>query len=260
MSMNIVLFATRHVGYEVVRFFSETKEPLACLVLDINDSSGFNSRIVQASSVEPDKIFYSHTLYEEKTLTTFRAMNLDLIILAWWPYIVKESLIELPRLGCLNFHPSYLPYNRGKHYNFWTIVEESPFGVTLHFVDKNIDTGDIAYQSVIEKSWEDTGETLYYKAQKEIVQLFIEKFPEIKRGQIPRHPQDLSQGSFHKGNELEAASQIYLESSYKARDLLNLIRARTFKPHPGAWFVEDGIKYEVRIEVTKIDSADEEQL
>lgn len=86
------------------------------------------------------------------------------MILAWWSYVLKENLIRIPRIGCLNFYPSFLPYNRGKHYNFWTIVEGNPFGVSQHSVDQGIDTGDIAYQSRIAKTWEDTGEALYHKA------------------------------------------------------------------------------------------------
>ena len=134
----------------------------------------------------------------------------------------KKKLDKNPRLGCLNFHPSYLPYNRGKHYNFWSLVEDTTFGVTLHFLDEGVDTGDIAFQSIIDKSWEDTGETLYNKAQQEIVRLFKTKFPEIKNGSIPRQPQEMSKGSFHRSEELDFASRIDLDRSYKARELLNL--------------------------------------
>ncbi len=253
--MNIALFAADTVGNAVAEFFGENQEPLACLVLDSRDGKRINSEIITHSGItDPRKIFYSDLLYEEQTITALKSMGLDLILLAWWPYIIRKSLIQIPRMGCLNFHPSYLPYNRGKHYNFWTIVEDVPFGVTLHWVNEGIDSGDIAFQSVIEKSWEDTGETLYHKAQKEIVRLFKEKFFEIKRGNIPRIPQNLSNGSFHKSDELEKASRIELDKSYKARDLLNILRARTFRPHPGAWFIDDGIKYEVRVEITKVNN------
>ena len=250
--MNIALFAVRVVGHEVAKFFGENKEPLACLVLDSKDASGLNSQIMIDSGVRPDRIFYSDSISSEKTLALFQEMKLDLILLAWWPYILKENLIKIPRMGCLNFHPSYLPHNRGKHYNFWSLVEGGPFGVTIHFIDKGIDSGDIAFQSVIEKSWEDTGETLYDKAQRELVRLFKEKFPQIKSGKIPRKPRDLNSGSFHRSEELDAASRIDLDKNYSARELLNLLRARTFPPYPGAWFIDQGKKYEVRIEIKKV--------
>ena len=174
--MNIALLAARNVGHEIARFFGENKEPLACLVLDAKDTSGLNSEIIECSGVAKTNVLYSDTIHEERTLAAFRTMSLDLIILAWWPYLIKETLLEIPRIGCLNFHPSFLPYNRGKHFNFWAIVEDAPFGVTIHFADKGIDSGDIVFQSAIEKTWEDTAETLYHKAQCEIVRLFKENF------------------------------------------------------------------------------------
>jgi methionyl-tRNA formyltransferase len=185
-------------------------------------------------------------------MKALRNLNLDLIILAWWPYIIKNELIGLPRIGCLNFHPSYLPFNRGKHYNFWSIVEEVPFGVTIHWVTEDIDAGDIAFQKAINTSWEDTGETLYHAAQREIIRLFKINFPTIKQGRIPRIPQNLDQGSFHFAHEIEKASTINLEQKYKARQLLNLVRARTFPPYPGARFTDDARTYEIRIQITEV--------
>jgi methionyl-tRNA formyltransferase len=249
--MNIGLFAACSVGHEVAQFFGENREPLACLVLDANDTGGLNAQIIEVSRCARNRVYLSDALYTEQTMAALREMKLDLIILAWWPHILKESLLKIPRIGCLNFHPSYLPYNRGKHYNFWAIIEDVPFGVTIHWVDEGIDSGDIAFQSAIEKSWEDTGETLFYKAQHEIIRLFKEKFPEIKLGHTPKIPQNLSKGSVHNAAEIDEASKIDLHKSYKARDLLNILRARTFPPHPGAWFIDNGIKYEVRVEIIR---------
>ena len=250
--MNIALFAADIVGHEVAKFFGENNEPLTCLILDSKDKKGLNAQILADSGIkEHNRVFYSGSLYKEETLNILKQMKLDLGILAWWPYIIKENLIKIPQIGFLNFHPSYLPYNRGKDPNFWSIVEDVPFGVSLHFVDTGIDSGDIAFQSVIEKSWEDTGKTLYEKSLKEIIKLFKDNFRQIKSGKIPRKPQDFSRGSFHRRSELDSASMIDLDKSYRARDLLNIIRARTFYPHPAAWFVDNGEKYEVRIEIKR---------
>ena len=71
----------------------------------------------------------------------------------------------------------------------------------------------------------------------------------IKNGDIPKIDQDLSKGNLHYSYEIDSASKIDLNKFYKARDLLNLIRARTFTPYPGAWFVENEKKYEIRINI-----------
>jgi len=252
--MKIGLFAANVVGSKIAKFLGDQSEAPACLVLDSNDPAGLNPGIIAGSGVtDSSLIFESNSLGSDQTRARLRALDLDLIVLAWWPYILKPELIGIPRLGCLNFHPSFLPYNRGKHYNFWAIVEGAPFGVTIHWVDVAVDCGDIAFQSRIDTSWEDTGATLYYKAQEEIVRLFKEKFSEIKAGRIPRIPQDLGRGSVHFARELDQVSRIELDRNYTARELLNLLRARTFPPHPAAWFVDDGKRYEVRIEIKGVD-------
>jgi methionyl-tRNA formyltransferase len=249
--MEIALFAAHNVGKEIAEIFARFNDVPAFLVLDSLDKEGVNSNIIRTSGVLSERIFYSESLDKECTLSRLRAVGCDLAILAWWPYILKRKIIEIPRMGILNTHPSLLPYNPGKHYNFWTIVEDTPFGVTLHWVDEDVDAGDIAFQERIEKTWEDTGETLYYKAQKEIVKLFQRKYVEIRRGNIPRIRQQHEQGIFHRSEEIDNASRIEIDNNYKARDLLNILRARTFPPHPGAWFVENGERYEIRIKVTK---------
>ncbi len=251
--MNIALFAADTVGCEVAKIFAENSESLACLILDSKDGKGLNAEIIAVSGIKDSKrIIYSQKLSQQDAIDKLRRLELDLAILAWWPYIIKESLINIPKIGCLNFHPSYLPYNRGKDPNFWAIVENAPFGVSIHFVETGIDSGDIAFQSYIETSWEDSGKTLYEKATREIVKLFKNNFSRIKSGDIPRKPQDLSQGSFHKRKELDSASKLDLDEIYKGRDLLNILRARTFQPYPAAWFVDKGEKYEVQVSITKV--------
>jgi methionyl-tRNA formyltransferase len=251
--MNIALFAADTVGYEVAKIFAEENESLTCLILDSKDRKGLNAEIIAVSGIKDSKrIIYSQKLYQHNILYKLRKLKLDLSILAWWPYIMKERLINIPKKGCLNFHPSYLPHNRGKDPNFWAIIENVPFGVSIHFVDAEIDSGDIAFQSYIETSWEDSGKTLYEKATREIIKLFKNNFSRIKSGDIPRKPQELKQGSFHKRKELESASKLDLNEIYTGRDLLNILRARTFQPYPAAWFVDKGKKYEVRLQIKKV--------
>jgi len=252
-SMNLALLGSGPVGLEIARFLHESNEPLACLIIDAKGDDKLNREIIQSAGTPPNRVYQSDTLYTSECLTELRGLSIDLFLLSWWPYILKRELITIPKVGCLNFHPSFLPYNRGKNYNFWTIVEDTPFGVTLHFVDEGVDSGDIAFQSRIQKSWEDTGETLYQRAQREIVKLFKESYPAIKAGNIPRLPQDLNKGSFHRSSELDAASRIDLDKLYSARELLNLVRARTFSPHPGVWFTDGNDKYEVRVKITRVD-------
>lgn len=176
--------------------------------------------------------------------------ELDVIILAWWPYLLKGAILDAAPV-ILNTHPSLLPYCRGKDPNFWAIVDGAPYGVTLHHVNAAIDAGDIAFQKEIPVSWSDTGQTLYERALTAMVDLFDEALPTIVHGTIPRVPQR-DVGSLHYRSQLEPASVIDLDAPTTARQLLNRLRARTFPPHPGCRFADTDGNYEVRVTIERI--------
>ncbi|MEQ8639557.1 MAG: formyltransferase family protein [Alphaproteobacteria bacterium] len=178
----------------------------------------------------------------------------DVLLLAWWPDILRRPWLAVPARAVINFHPSLLPWCRGKNYNFWALVEQAPFGVTLHLVDDSVDGGAVLFQQPLATDWSDTGATLYHRAQTAMVELFKTAYPRIRRGDWRPVPQSPSDGSFHRAAELDAASTIDLDRSYRARDLLNLLRARTFAPHPACRFTDGGRTWEARIHITPVDS------
>ena len=247
----IIVFANGYVGENVIRFvLKEYPEDLFHTVLIDENYSIYNTIIEKG--VGEDCITWAKDVYSESFLKLFEENVITYGILAWWPRIIKEPLLSKPESGFINFHPSYLPYNRGKDPNFWSIVEETPFGVSLQLIDETIDGGDIILQEKIEKSWTDTGESIYKKSLNEIITLFKDNYYKIRRGQVKRKKQNPDEETFHYRKELNPASQIFLENKYKARDLLNLLRARTFPPHPACYFFDDGNKYEVRIDIQEI--------
>ncbi|MEO8087102.1 MAG: formyltransferase family protein [Bacteroidota bacterium] len=246
----IAIFADNTVGEQAIRFLLEKyKTDVRFIVLA--DAISHVKEIAIQNGFNPVDIFTNAALASEVVQTQFRSEKISHIILAWWPFIIKEPWLSIPSAGIINFHPSLLPYNRGKNYNFWTLVEDTPFGVSLHFIDESIDGGDIIAQRSISKTWEDSGETLYNRAQSAMVELFIESYPKIRTGDYVRIKQDLSKGSFRYAKDMESAARIDLEKNYKAKDLLNLLRAKTFPPHPAAWFEEDGERFEATIKIIK---------
>lgn len=178
-------------------------------------------------------------------------MDIDIGLLAWWPHLVSNQLLERARRGFVNTHPSLLPFNRGKHYNFWAIVEEVPFGVSLHSVTPGVDDGPIIAQTPIAYDWVDTGGTLYEKAQKEMINLVQETWPKLRIGQVSSVKQNLEAGSFHFASELEGASALDLDNTMKVRTLLNLLRARSFPGYPACSFQEGNQEYEIRVQITR---------
>ncbi len=85
------------------------------------------------------------TVYE-----TLAAYEPDILCVACFSQRIPRSILDLPRLGCLNVHPSLLPAHRGPVPLFWTFRNgEATTGVTIHYLAETMDTGDILAQQTI---------------------------------------------------------------------------------------------------------------
>ena len=84
-----------------------------------------------------------------------------------------------------------------------------------------------------------------------MLDLFQESYAKILNGDYIRSKQDKNAGSFHYEKELDEASILELDKTVKTEDILNLLRARTFAGKPSCFFIENDIKYEVRISIKR---------
>jgi len=73
----------------------------------------------------------------------------DLIVSFGFRKIISENFIKKLKKPIYNIHLSYLPFNRGAHPNFWSFVENTPSGISIHIIDKGIDTGNIILRKKI---------------------------------------------------------------------------------------------------------------
>ena len=91
--------------------------------------------------------FAVRQLASPETVTALAALRPDVICVSCFPHRLPPAILTLPRLGCLNLHPSLLPRFRGSEPLFWTLrAGERQTGVTIHFMDEQFDTGDVALQ------------------------------------------------------------------------------------------------------------------
>lgn len=121
----------------------------------------------------------------------------SLVISYNYIHIVPENVITFMKGNIINLHISYLPWNRGKYPNLWSFLEDTPKGVTIHRMEKGLDTGAILYQK--EMFFDESKETLassHRKLNEEIVKLFKEHWTEIREGTYPIIPQQ-GKGSYH---------------------------------------------------------------
>jgi methionyl-tRNA formyltransferase len=122
--------------------------------------------------------------------------GVNFILSYGYRYILSEEVLRAFPGHVVNMHISYLPWNRGKDPNLWSFLEDTPKGVTIHFIDPGIDTGDILAQEQVEFYPNDTLRTTYARLSERIEALFMRIWPDVKAGRQPSIYQP-SGGSFH---------------------------------------------------------------
>jgi|SRR3989344_2068112 len=243
--LSIILMANDKVGLAIAKYLSDQKENISALVLHSKNTAKLSKEIRRCTQTK--EIIYSDQLNDVRIIKRIKNLNPDLLITAWFGYILKKELIDIFPFGCINLHNSYLPFNRGKHPHVWAIYEGTPYGVSIHYIDEHIDSGDIIAQKTITVYPTDTAGTLYEKSIKEIVKLFRSVWPKLKQGKIKPKPQDINLATHHYAKNVELLDFIDLNKKYSARKLIDQIRSRSFSDRTYAYFLHNGKKIFVKI-------------
>jgi methionyl-tRNA formyltransferase len=86
---------------------------------------------------------------DEDTQNLLKELSLDFIVLGD-TRIIRPNILSIPRLGIINVHPGYLPDVRGNNPYIWALYHDLPQGCSVHFIDKDIDTGPLILREKIE--------------------------------------------------------------------------------------------------------------
>ncbi|MEY8444806.1 phosphoribosylglycinamide formyltransferase [Enterococcus ratti] len=122
------------------------------------------------------KEFPSKKKYEEKILEILMDKEIDLVVLAGYMRIVGATLLEAYESKIINIHPSLLPAFPGLHgIRDAFKAQVTKTGITIHYIDKGVDTGPIVYQEKITLSKEETLESLEAK----IHQIEHQSYPKV---------------------------------------------------------------------------------
>lgn len=121
-----------------------------------------------------------------------------------YKYIIPKSIIDKMPGRIINIHTSYLPYNRGAYPNFFSWLHDTPKGVTIHYIDEGIDTGDIIVQRLAYFNTDDlTLKTTYDFLIDKAVRLFKEYWRFIKKNKTYRIPQNPSLATYHTKKDFD---------------------------------------------------------
>lgn len=219
--VDIVVLGVNDVGKRVLEWLRERDDATVCAVLSGNDDID--------------------VVHDEKP---------DLLLSAGFRHIVPEDVLSVPSRGAVNLHKSYLPYNRGANPNVWTIVDDTPAGVSIHYMTSDIDAGPIIDRREVSRYPDDNARDLYERLERAQFDQFVDVWPEIRDGDADTLNPDIDSGTYHRKREFVDLWELDRSEETTVGNLLDRLRALTFPPHKNAYFEREGEKYYVEIEIT----------
>lgn len=184
------------------------------------------------------EVFQPTKIREEYERIT--SLNADLIITCAYGQIIPEEILNSPRLGCINVHASLLPRLRGGAPIHHAIIDgEEKTGITIMYMDKKMDTGDII--STVEYKIKDTDNvgTLHDELSKLGSELLLQTLPSIVDGTNNRTPQNHDEATYAWNIKRE---EEHLTFNRPSKEILNQIRGLNPWPTANAIILDQEVK------------------
>ena len=146
----------------------------------------------------------------------------DLAVSYTYRYFITEDIMKALHGNIVNLHNSYLPWNRGADPNLWSIIDRTPRGVSLHYVNAGLDKGDIIAQKLVCDTDEETLESSYLNLHRAALELFQEALGVYPYWQDMRK-KVLGKGSYHSlkdGEQMKSVIDSYAMSIKEFRGRL----------------------------------------
>ncbi len=161
-----------------------------------------------------------------------KSFDADICMMAYVLLFVPQPVLDAPRLGSFQYHPSVLPMHRGPSSINWPIAMGSDkTGLTIFWPDEGLDEGPVLMQKHCDIGPDETLGDVYFKKLFPMgVDAMIESLALVKKGEAPRIEQDLSAGSYESWFGKKEAK---IDWSKPNSEIFNIIRAAN--PQPGAW-------------------------
>ena len=234
--MRIAIAGSGRLGLSLMAPLLESSHEIVALVQNGRLARGLGRRLRTASSIvfAPNSsvigLAVRHRIpvlwidrMSEKELMPLRALGPDVLLVGGFGIILKEPILGLPRIGCVNAHSSLLPKHRGPNpFAAVILAGEQESGVTFHVMDAGIDTGDILEQFPYPLEADDTALTAHDKACDVAAERVVSVMDRIEREGLRGAPQDPALASYD-GKLEDRAAQI--DWAKPAREIERMARA-----------------------------------
>ena len=232
--MKAIVFAFHDIGCIGIRELLACGFEIQAVFTHVNDPQEniFFESVAQLCADEDIPVYAPDDVNHPIWIDRIRNHDPDFIFSFYYRHLLKQTLLDIPRLGAYNLHGSLLPRYRGRSPLNWVLVHgETETGVTLHRMISQCDAGPIVSQMGVQISDVDTAPSLHRKVCDAAKRLLAEQLPHMMRGNISLTPQDEEHASYF-GRRVPADGEINWHQS--ANVIHNLVRAVTW-PYPGAF-------------------------
>ena len=235
--MRIVFIGTGEIGVPTLRALLRAPEHELVGVVTQPDKPAGRAQHIQTPPIKAElastalPILQPARLRDDETVPQIRAHAPDVIVVMAYGQILPRSVLEIPRLACLNLHASLLPQYRGAAPIQAVIAAgDAETGITVIYMDEGLDTGDILLQTKLAISPNETGGSLHDRLAQLAPETLLRALAQLATGQAPRQPQDSARAT-HAPKLTRADGEI--DWSEPAEVIERKIRA--FDPWPGAF-------------------------
>jgi methionyl-tRNA formyltransferase len=229
--MRIALMGQAAFGEKTLQTLLDRGEEVVCVFVPLEDPGRGDDPLKGLAQWRNIPVFEAPNLKDPRLAAYYGRLAPDLGVMAFVTDIIPQGLLDLPRLGSIQYHPSLLPRHRGGSAINWAVIGgEAGTGLTIFWPDGGIDTGPILLQKAVEISPEDTTGSLYFNKLFPLgVEALMEAVDMVREGTAPRIIQDESMATYEGLCREEDAVISWGEP---AAVVYNLIRGTN--PQPGA--------------------------
>jgi methionyl-tRNA formyltransferase len=183
--------------------------------------------------------YLTSDINEPANLARLKEIAPGFIFSFYYRNMINREVLDIPRLGALNLHGSYLPKYRGRVPVNWAVINgESETGATLHYMVEKPDAGDIVDREKVAIAFTDTAFDVFNKVTAAAVKVIGRSWPLLREGKAPRIPMELAAGSYFGGRK---PADGRIDWAKGAVQIHNLVRGVTH-PYPGAFTFLNGNK------------------
>lgn len=177
-----------------------------------------------------------------EALALMRSFEPDLCIMAYVTLFVPQPVLDVPKLGTFQYHPSLLPLHRGPSSINWPIaMGRTQTGLTIFWPDEGLDEGPVLLQKTVDIGPDETLGDVYFKKLFPLgVDAMMESLDLVKAGKAPKVAQDHAKASYESWFKKDVAE---INWARPAGEVYNLIRAAN--PAPGAWTKFGGAEVQI---------------